>query len=136
MRFTGQNIAAFSAQNFLGLDHWQVMHMEDDRGGLVLATHKDAKARVYLGFFSKEPIEYDFRDTDAQERLIAEHFEGAEWVFPLSLAEMGASPDFYFYQTNQVYIPRGHGWRCRLQRLTGVLGRHDGGNGRRIRAGG
>ena len=104
LRFVGQLIAVFSAPNFLGLDHWQVFYAEGDIGGLVLATDKDAEARVYLGFSTAELPEYDYRDVTAQKRLIAERLAGGGWELPRLLTQMWDAPDFYFYATNQVLM--------------------------------
>lgn len=104
LRYVGQNIAVFSVPNFLGLDHWQVMCMDGDVGGLMLATDKDAHARMYLGFSTTEPLDYDYRDIAAQKRLMADRFADAGWKFPEILAYMQDSPDFYFYATHMVQM--------------------------------
>ncbi|WP_208545639.1 FAD-dependent monooxygenase [Paraburkholderia hospita] len=102
LRYLGFYIVVFAAPNFLGLDHWQVFHQHGDIMGGILAMNKDAKVRTYLGFGETEPLDYDYRDIDAQKRLVAERFAGAGWEFPQLLAHMQDAPDFYFDATNQI----------------------------------
>lgn len=102
LHYLGQNIAVFSMPNFLGLDHWELLNMHGDVGGLMLAQNKGDNARMYLGFGTKEPLDYDYRDIAAQKRLLAERFAGAGWEYPRILKNMQEAPDFYFYATHQV----------------------------------
>jgi 2-polyprenyl-6-methoxyphenol hydroxylase-like FAD-dependent oxidoreductase len=112
LRFTGVHVAVFSIPNFLGLDHWEILCRDGEAyNGLVLATNKDGRARVYLGFATEQPLQYDPSDIDTQKRLIADHYAGARWEFPRILAHMHAAPDFYFYSASQVRMDdwsRGH----------------------------
>lgn len=107
LRFMGLHVAVFSIPNFLGLDHWEVLCRDGDmHNGLVLATNKEGKARVYLGFGTDQPLAYDHRDIEAQKRLIANHYAGARWEFPQILAHMQDASDFYFYSASQVRMDR------------------------------
>jgi 2-polyprenyl-6-methoxyphenol hydroxylase-like FAD-dependent oxidoreductase len=106
LRFTGMHIAVFSVPNFLGLDHWEVFCHDGETSGLMLATDKNANARVYLGFATAEPLDYDYRDIAAQKRLISEHYKGAGWEFPRILEYMQQASDFYFYSASQVRMDR------------------------------
>lgn len=103
LRFMGLHVAVFSIPNFLGLDHWEVLCRDgESHHGLVLATHKEGQARVYLGFGTDQPLACDHRDIEAQKRLIASHYAGARWEFPRILAHMQDASDFYFYSASQV----------------------------------
>jgi len=121
LHYVGQNIAVFSAPNFLGLDHWQTLHMHEESGGgcLILATDKDAQARVYLGFGSEQSLDYDHRDAAAQKRLLAERLAGVGWEVPRLLEYMESASDFYFYATNMV---RMDGWTRGRVALVGDAG--------------
>lgn len=105
-RFVGQHVAIFSVPNFLGLDHWQVIYMDGEIGGLILATDREVDARAYVGFTSPEPLDVDHRDTLAQKRLLADRLSGGGWELPRLLGYMWDAPDFYFYATNQVVMDR------------------------------
>ena len=140
LRFMGLHIAVFSVPNFLGLDHWEVFCRDgDDVSGLILALGKEARARVYLGFATDEPIAYDHRDIDAQKRLIADRYASAGWEFPQILAHMQEAQDFDSYSANQVRMrtwsrtgrPRG---RCRLQRYACDRSGHHRRHGGRLRS--
>lgn len=107
LRFMGLHVAVFSIPNFLGLDHWEVLCQDGEaHNGLILATNKDGKARVYLGFGTEQPLDYDYRDIEAQKRLIADHYASARWEFPQILAHMRDASDFYFYSASQVRMNR------------------------------
>lgn len=102
LRFVGFYLAVFAMPNFLRLDHWQVFHQQGSIMGGVLAMDRNAKARTYLGFDAKAPLDYDYRDIAAQKRLMVERFAGAGWEFPRLLEYMQDAPDFYFDATQQV----------------------------------
>ena len=69
---TGGCVAVFSMPNFLGLDRWQVFCEHAGVFGGVLGLRADLDIRTYLGFdFDKtEPLDYDYRDVDAQKKLV------------------------------------------------------------------
>ncbi|MDF3291110.1 FAD-dependent monooxygenase [Streptomyces silvisoli] len=98
-RYLGSYLAVFTAPNFLGLDHWQVFHR---LGGIMMSLRDNSELRVYMGFESKEPIDYDFRDLTAQKRLIAEQMANVGWEFPNALKYMWDAPDFHFDSMSQI----------------------------------
>jgi 2-polyprenyl-6-methoxyphenol hydroxylase-like FAD-dependent oxidoreductase len=106
IRYLGSYIAVCAIPNFLGLDHWQMFCHDGEAGGGVLALAKDDPTRTYLGFKTDEPIDYDYRDIDAQKRLLAARLAGLGWVFPQILKYMKGSPDFYFDSINQIRMDR------------------------------
>jgi len=106
LRFMGLHIGVFSIPNFLGLDRWEIFCNDGETSGLMMAANQNANARVYLGFSSTEPLNYDYRDSAAQKRLLAEHYRDAGWEFPRILEFMQESPDFYFYSASQVRMDR------------------------------
>lgn len=106
LRFMGLHIAVFSVPNFLCLDHWEVLCHNGETSGLMLAADKNARARVYLGFSSEEPRDYDYHDVAAQKHLLAEHYKDAGWEFPRILEHLQESDDLYFYSASQVRMNR------------------------------
>ncbi|MGM4903349.1 FAD-dependent monooxygenase [Tardiphaga sp. 866_E4_N2_1] len=106
IRYLGSYIAVCAIPNFLGLDHWQTFCQHDGNGGGLLALAKDDPTRTYLGFKADEPIDYDYRDIDAQKRLLADRLAGLGWVFPQILKYMQDSSDFYFDSINQIRMDR------------------------------
>ncbi|MFC5814436.1 FAD-dependent monooxygenase [Nonomuraea harbinensis] len=97
----GTYLSIFTADNFLGLDDWQVWIREGQAGGGVYPVRDNTELRVNLGFES-DPVPYDHRDLDAQRRLVAERCGGLRWEVPKLLAAMETAPDFYFDAMAQV----------------------------------
>lgn len=104
IRTIGGCVAVFSMPNFLGLDRWQVFCEHAGVFGGVLGLRADLDIRTYLGFdFDKtEPLDYDYRDVDAQKKLVADRAAGAGWVFPQIIEHMWRTPDFYFDAMSQI----------------------------------
>jgi 2-polyprenyl-6-methoxyphenol hydroxylase-like FAD-dependent oxidoreductase len=105
VRHLGLYLAVYSAPNFLGLDRWQTFCMTDTVVGGIMSARGNAEVRVYVGFEAAEPIDYDFRDVEAQKRLLAERV-GDVWVFPTALRYMWDAPDFHFDAMAQVHMDR------------------------------
>jgi 2-polyprenyl-6-methoxyphenol hydroxylase-like FAD-dependent oxidoreductase len=100
----GTYLAVFTAPNFLDLDHWQVFCQGGTVGGGIMSARDNAEARVYVGFESAEPLDYDVRDTRQQRRILAERLAGAGWEFPRALTYMWDAPDFHFDSMSQIHL--------------------------------
>ncbi|MEU6038812.1 FAD-dependent monooxygenase [Actinomadura sp. NPDC047616] len=101
----GTYVGVWSAPNFLGLDRWQVFHQTPDGwGGGVLTARDNTELRVYLGFESATPLEYDHRDVAGQKRILAERLRNAGWVIPRLLEHMWDAPDFHFDSMAQIHM--------------------------------
>ncbi|MEV5570801.1 FAD-dependent monooxygenase [Spirillospora sp. NPDC052269] len=102
----GTYLGVWTAPNFLGLDEWQVFHQVPGSswGGGVMSVRDNREVRVYLGFEAPEPIAYDFRDTAAQQRLLAERLAGGGWELPRLVATMKDAPDFHFDAMAQIHM--------------------------------
>jgi len=89
LRYMGGYVAIMTVPNFLGLDRWQTFLMgSGDAGAGLIGLDAGGTARAYLGFESEEPVEYDYRDEEAQKRLLAERAAGLGWVVPQILDHM------------------------------------------------
>jgi 2-polyprenyl-6-methoxyphenol hydroxylase-like FAD-dependent oxidoreductase len=97
----GTYLSVFSQENYLGLDKWQTWFNNGVDGGMVMTVRDNAELRIFLGFGS-EPIEYDYRDTEAQKRLVADHVTGFGWEVPGFLERMWKADDFYFDAMAQI----------------------------------
>lgn len=97
-------VAVFGMPNFLGLERWEVFYQPEDAdvGAMVMGLRKDADARAYVGFSASEPIDYDFRDIEAQKRLVAERMADGGWVLPQIAEHMMRASDFHFDSMSQV----------------------------------
>jgi 2-polyprenyl-6-methoxyphenol hydroxylase-like FAD-dependent oxidoreductase len=97
----GTYLSVFGQENYLGLDHWQTWFNDGKNGGAVMTVRDNQELRIYLGFAS-EPIEYDYRDTAAQKRLVAERVTGFGGDVPGFIERMWDAEDFYFDSMAQV----------------------------------
>jgi 2-polyprenyl-6-methoxyphenol hydroxylase-like FAD-dependent oxidoreductase len=100
----GMYLAVFTAPNFLGLDYWQCFQTGTNTGGGVMSARGNAEVRAYLGFATDEPIVYDFRDVDAQKRLLDERTADATWIWPQAKAYMWDAPDFHLDSMSQIHL--------------------------------
>ncbi|MFI7222806.1 FAD-dependent monooxygenase [Nonomuraea angiospora] len=101
----GTYVSIFTADNFLGLDHWQTWFREGDTGGALFSDRDATVMRVNLGF-GADPIDYDHRDVEQQKRLIQERCSGLRWEVPKLLEAMWKADDFYFDAMAQVTMER------------------------------
>lgn len=117
----GTYLAVFTAENFLGLDHWQTYHQTTDGLAGLYSARNNTEARGMLGFLS-EPLSYDHRDVDAQKRIVAEHFGQAGWEVPRLLKQMWEAPDFHFDSMSQIRMPSWSNGRVALVGDAGYCG--------------
>ncbi|RAS65012.1 2-polyprenyl-6-methoxyphenol hydroxylase-like FAD-dependent oxidoreductase [Lentzea atacamensis] len=96
----GMNLAVFTAPNFLNLDHWQIFQQDGEVGGGVMSARANAECRVYMGFNGEADV--DYRDIEAQRRLIAEKFADAGWEWQNALKHMWEALDFHFDSMSQI----------------------------------
>lgn len=109
IKYLGGYLAVFETPNFLNLDRWQVYYPGKDGCGsaLVLGMEKDGNTKAYIGFSSDEPIDYDYRDIDAQKHLIAGRVASVGWEMPTIVNHMWQATDFHFDSMSQI---RMDGW--------------------------
>ncbi|GGQ16733.1 2-polyprenyl-6-methoxyphenol hydroxylase-like FAD-dependent oxidoreductase [Actinomadura coerulea] len=102
----GTYLSVWTAPNFLGLDRWQVFHQVPGSswGGGVMSVRGNEEVRVYLGFESERPIEYDHRDTAAQKKIMADALAGGGWVLPELVETMWDAADFHFDSMAQIHM--------------------------------
>ncbi|MEI7059200.1 FAD-dependent monooxygenase [Nocardioides sp. CCNWLW239] len=97
----GTYLSVFSQENFLGMDRWQTWINDGTDGGAVMTVRDNEELRVFLGFASG-PIDYDYRDVEAQKRLVADHLAGLGWEVPNLIERMWTADDFYFDSMAQI----------------------------------
>jgi 2-polyprenyl-6-methoxyphenol hydroxylase-like FAD-dependent oxidoreductase len=104
VRYMGDYVAVMTIPNFLGLDHWQTFYMGGEAGAGVIGLDVHEPARAYLGFRSGEPIDYDYRDENAQMELVARHTAELGWVVPQIVDHMHDATSFHFDSRSQVVM--------------------------------
>jgi 2-polyprenyl-6-methoxyphenol hydroxylase-like FAD-dependent oxidoreductase len=89
----GTYLSVFSADNFLGLDDWQVWLNDGDAGFGIMPVRANSELRVAFGFGSA-PLGPDLRG-EALRRLVVDRLAALKWE-GTRLAEAAlAAPDFY-----------------------------------------
>jgi 2-polyprenyl-6-methoxyphenol hydroxylase-like FAD-dependent oxidoreductase len=101
----GLAIAGFDVPNTFGLDHAGLIYNEPGRLVMVTSGRDRARAAVCLMFTASLP-DYDWRDTDGQKRIVAEHFAGIGWQAPALLAALRDAPELYFDTIGQIRLGR------------------------------
>ncbi|WP_369191889.1 FAD-dependent monooxygenase [Streptomyces sp. R08] len=78
-----------------------------------IARYRNKAFAVFL--FRSELLDYDYRDLDAQKKLLLDAFEGhTGWKIPQLLDAVRADPDFYFDSVSQIHMPTWHRGRIAL----------------------
>jgi 2-polyprenyl-6-methoxyphenol hydroxylase-like FAD-dependent oxidoreductase len=99
----GLAVAGFDVPNTFGLDHGGLIYNEPGRLVMVTSGRDRARAAVCLMFTTSLP-DYDWRDTDGQKRIVAEHFADAGWQAPALLAALRDAPELYFDTISQIRL--------------------------------
>jgi 2-polyprenyl-6-methoxyphenol hydroxylase-like FAD-dependent oxidoreductase len=94
-------LAIFTMDNHLGLRDWQTMHRTEDSMAMIYNARQGTVTRGMLGFESA-PLDFDYRDLDAQRRILADRYPEAGWEIPRMLKAMWEAPDFYFDAMSQI----------------------------------
>jgi 2-polyprenyl-6-methoxyphenol hydroxylase-like FAD-dependent oxidoreductase len=123
----GLYVSIFSVANSLGVDHAGLLHSVPGRTAAAFSTRDPAQA-VAQFFFAGPGIDYDYRDSAQQQKIVADAFAGVGWHVPELLAQMAGADDFYFDSVSQVRLDR---WSAGRVALIGDAGyaAGPGGNG-------
>jgi 2-polyprenyl-6-methoxyphenol hydroxylase-like FAD-dependent oxidoreductase len=78
-----------------------------------IARFKDRA--IGLLMFASVPLDYDYRDVEAQKRILLDQFaECRLWRVPAILDAVRADPDLYFDSVSQIHLPTWHRGRVAL----------------------
>jgi 2-polyprenyl-6-methoxyphenol hydroxylase-like FAD-dependent oxidoreductase len=105
VRHLGLVLAFYSVPNEFGLDRWLLEYQEAGRSALLRPIHDATHAMAMFSFASAE-FDVDYRDVEAQKRLLRERMAGLGWLTPRILAHLDDTPDFYLDQVAQVVMDR------------------------------
>ncbi|MER5320305.1 FAD-dependent monooxygenase [Streptosporangium roseum] len=105
VRDLGYYVSIFSVPNHLDLDRWELTYVSPRRTALTYSTAGDTGAKAMF-LFASEPLEYDHRDRDRQQRILADAYAGEGWEVPRLIGGMNDAPDFYFDSLSQVHMDR------------------------------
>ncbi|WP_405161628.1 FAD-dependent monooxygenase [Nocardia sp. NBC_01499] len=103
VRHLGQVLAFYSVPNEFGLDRWLIDYQESGRSA-GLRPIQDATRAMAMFSFPSADLDVDYRDVEAQKRLLRERMAGFGWLTPDILAHLDDTPDFYLDQVAQVVM--------------------------------
>ncbi|MEV6625380.1 FAD-dependent monooxygenase, partial [Amycolatopsis sp. NPDC051114] len=105
VRHLGLVLAFYSVPNEFGLDRWLLDYHESGRSAS-LRPIRDATRAMAMFSFPSAGFDVDYRDVEAQKRLLRERTAGLGWLAPRILAHLDDTPDFYLDQVAQVVMDR------------------------------
>ncbi|MFI9733305.1 FAD-dependent monooxygenase [Nocardia sp. NPDC052278] len=105
VRHLGHVLAFYSVPNEFGLDRWLIEYQESGRSA-GLRPIQDATRAMAMFSFPAADLDVDYRDIEAQKRLLRERMTGLGWLTPGILAHLDDTPDFYLDQVAQVVMDR------------------------------
>lgn len=102
----GTYLSVWSMPNYLELDRWQLFHQVPGGswGGGVMSVRDNTECRVYMGFETDVTLDYDYRDIDAQKRILADRLGGVGWELPRMLEYMWEAKDFHLDAMAQIHM--------------------------------
>ncbi|HWU10235.1 MAG TPA: FAD-dependent monooxygenase, partial [Streptomyces sp.] len=98
----GSYLSVFTADNFLGLEDWQVWLRDGDIGFGIMPVRDNTELRVAFGFESA-PLA---RDADALRRVVTERLASLRWEGPRLAEAARRAPDFYCDAMAQIRMDR------------------------------
>ena len=108
VRHLGLVLAFYSVPNEFGLDRWLLEFQDQESGrSASLRPIQDATRAMAMFSFPAADFDVDYRDIEAQKRLLREQADGLGWLTPRLLAHLDDTPDFYLDQVAQVVMD---GW--------------------------
>ncbi|WP_326770491.1 FAD-dependent monooxygenase (plasmid) [Streptomyces sp. NBC_01591] len=90
----GSYLSVFSADNFLGLDDWQVWLRDGEVGFGIMPVRDNTELRIAFGFESG-PLARELRDSGALQQLVVDKLAALSWEGPRLAKAAGDAPDFY-----------------------------------------
>ncbi|MEU7141544.1 FAD-dependent monooxygenase [Nocardia sp. NPDC046473] len=105
VRHLGLVLAFYSVPNEFELDRWLLDYQESGRSAS-LRPIRDATRAMAMFSFPSADFDVDYRDIEAQKRLLREHIADLGWLTPDILAHLDDTPDFYLDQVAQVVMDR------------------------------
>ncbi|MFF3227137.1 FAD-dependent monooxygenase [Nocardia suismassiliense] len=105
IRHLGHVLAFYSVPNEFELDRWLIDYQESGRSA-GLRPVPDATQAMAMFSFPAGDFDVDYRDVEAQKRLLREQMADFGWLTPDILAHLDDTPDFYLDQVAQVVMDR------------------------------
>lgn len=103
VRHLGHGLAFYTVPNEFGLERWLIDHQTPGRSA-GLRPIPDPTRAMALFTWAAPDLDVDYRDVEAQKRLLRERMAGMGWLTPQILAHLDDAPDFYLDQVAQVLM--------------------------------
>ncbi|MFF3021767.1 FAD-dependent monooxygenase [Gottfriedia sp. NPDC057948] len=104
-RTLGCYISIFEFENYLNLDHSQILYTVPGKTVGMYSANDKKEAKGML-VFQSEPLIYDRYNTEEQKILIKNAFEELKgWETPNLLKKLVNASDFYFDEICQIHMP-------------------------------
>lgn len=113
VRHLGHALAFYTVPNEFGLDRWLLDYHEVGRTAGLRPIQDATRAMAMFSFVAPE-FDIDYRDIEAQKRLLRDRMTGMGWLAPRILAHLDDTPDFYLDQIAQVVMDRWSSGRVAL----------------------
>ena len=106
MHNLGYYISVFTTANHLSLDYSGLIYSGVPRRTVAVYSARENTESKVLFFFASSPLDYNIRDREQQQKIIADRFADVGWEVPRLLKTMRDSPDFYFDSISQIRMDR------------------------------
>ena len=113
VRHLGLVLAFFTVPNDFGLDRWALDYQHAGRWAGLRPVPDPSRAIAMMSFPAAD-FEVDYRDVEAQKRLLREQMAGFGWKTADILEHLDDTPDFYLDQVAQVVLDRWSSGRVAL----------------------
>ncbi|MGZ9932200.1 FAD-dependent monooxygenase [Streptomyces sp. NC-S4] len=90
----GSYLSVFGADNFLGLEDWQMWLRDGDMGFGIMPVRDNTELRIAFGFESA-PLAPELRTGEALRRTVADRLETVRWEGARLAGAARKAPDFY-----------------------------------------
>ncbi|WP_206685922.1 FAD-dependent monooxygenase [Kribbella qitaiheensis] len=100
----GGYLAVYSMPDELLLRNRMLLHLKVGRSASTYGVRQTGQARACFLFRRAEELQYDYRDTEQQKRIIADEFADYGWEVPRLLKHLDAADDFYFDSITQITL--------------------------------
>jgi 2-polyprenyl-6-methoxyphenol hydroxylase-like FAD-dependent oxidoreductase len=111
--YLGYYVTGYTMQNYpldYGVD---LVYLSPGKLVTLVGLENNAAIAILI-FRQPQELMYDFRDTEAQKKLLREAFAGEKWKIPELLARMEEVPDFFFDSVSQIRMDTWHKGRIAL----------------------
>ncbi|MFJ6480875.1 FAD-dependent monooxygenase [Streptomyces sp. NPDC091682] len=101
----GSYLSVFGADNFLGLEDWQMWLRDGDMGFGIMPVRDNTELRIAFGFESA-PLAPELRTVEALRRTVVDRLETVRWEGARLAEAARKTPDFYCDAMAQIRMDR------------------------------